>query len=52
MMPAQVVDAIYEAYWNRECVSGNLYSGTLANGMQIDMWLDRLGRIKTAYPVY
>jgi hypothetical protein len=50
--PKQVVDAISNAYMVRGNVSGNLYSGTLANGMEILMRIDSAGKIITAYPVY
>ncbi len=50
--PRQVVDAIDEAYWNRIHLGNNLYVGTLSNGMEIEMRLDKLGRILTAYPTY
>ena len=50
--PKQVVKAISDAYMTRVKVGGNLYRGALKNGMKIEMRLDSLGRIVTAYPVY
>ena len=51
MSPQEVVDAINEAYENREHLSGDLYAGLAENGMEIDMYLYDDGKISTAYPV-
>ena len=51
MSPQEVVDAINEAYKNRELISGNLYAGLTKDGMEIDMALTDDGKIITAYPI-
>ncbi|MBR2802530.1 MAG: EndoU domain-containing protein [Erysipelotrichaceae bacterium] len=52
MSPQEVVDAINQAYENREKLSGDLYAGLTDEGIEIDMALDNKGRIITAYPIY
>ena len=50
---AQVKSAILEAYKNRQVEKfPGVYIGTTAQGMQIEMWVDKQGKIMTAYPVY
>lgn len=52
--PYQVVDAINEAYINREFVPGtiNTYIGEISNGMQIEMYIDsRTNKIISAFPL-
>ena len=49
--PQQVVDAINEAFSNKTLKNGNLYQGTLSNGMNIRMAVIN-GKITTAYPIY
>ena len=49
--PQQVIDAINEAYENRELISGALYAGLSEEGIEIDMALDEEEKIITAYPV-
>ncbi len=51
MTPQEVVDAINEAYDNRESLGGDLYAGLTESGMEIDMYIGDDGRISTAYPV-
>nr|WP_245335140.1 EndoU domain-containing protein [Streptococcus oricebi] len=52
MSPQEVVDVINEAYNNREYIEGtrNTYSGTAKNGIKIDMFLDKNGKIISAFP--
>ena len=52
MSPQQVVDAINEAYVNRVYIRGNTYSGLTSSGMEIEMFLDKAGKIISAYPIY
>ena len=52
MSPQQVVDSINEAYQNRVYIRGNTYSGLTSRGMEIEMFLDKNGKIISAYPVY
>ncbi|MBQ1382725.1 MAG: EndoU domain-containing protein [Solobacterium sp.] len=51
MSPQEVVDAINQAYANRQKVRGTLYAGLSDEGMEIDMALDDDGLVITAYPV-
>ena len=50
--PQQVVNAINEAYANRSFVTGsfNEYSGRTSNGMSITMYLNKNGKIVSAFP--
>lgn len=48
----QVVDAINEAYKSKSHARGNIYTGTTKDGLQINIALDKDGKILTAYPVY
>ena len=52
MSPQQVIDAINEAYANREFVQGtkNTYKGTSRSGMEIMMFIDKNGKIISAFP--
>ncbi|WP_213523402.1 EndoU domain-containing protein [Paenibacillus sp. J31TS4] len=50
MEPQQIVDAVNEAFANRTHVTGNVYTGTSADGLPIQMYLDRSGRIISAFP--
>ena len=50
----EVVDAINEAFTNREFVQGtrNTYIGELKNGMQIEMYIDNVkNKIISAFPI-
>ncbi|TXL64402.1 hypothetical protein FHP05_08740 [Cerasibacillus terrae] len=48
----EVVDAIHEAYENREYISGNTYEGLTSAGMIVRMYFDQEERIISAFPVY
>ncbi|MGG5460157.1 EndoU domain-containing protein [Clostridium sp. B9] len=53
--PQQVVDAINEAYKDKEFVKGskNTYVGETKDGMEISMYInDKTGKIISAFPVY
>jgi len=50
--PQQIADAINEAYNARVFVMGNTYTSILSNGMEIRMFLDKFGKIVSAFPVY
>ncbi|MGL5870187.1 EndoU domain-containing protein [Clostridium chrysemydis] len=53
--PQQVVDAINEAYNDRQYVKGSkdTYMGETKEGMQISMYLDqKTGKIISAFPMY
>ena len=51
--PAQVEKAILEAYENRQPTpQSHVFTGFSAEGVQIEMWLDRKGQLMTAYPRY
>uniref|UniRef100_A0A7U3YGC7 Bacterial EndoU nuclease domain-containing protein n=1 Tax=Geobacillus sp. (strain Y4.1MC1) TaxID=581103 RepID=A0A7U3YGC7_GEOS0 len=47
-----VLNAIKEAYENKTQLRGNKYIGTTSSGMRIEMYLDSMGKIITAYPKY
>ena len=49
--PQEVIDAINEAYANKEKLRGDLYAGLTEKGIEIDMALDKNGLIVTAYPI-
>ena len=50
--PQQVVNSINQAYANREFVQGtrNTYKGTSSNGVSIYMYINRNGKIISAFP--
>lgn len=51
--PQEVVDAINEAFYNKQLIPGTKYSymGELSSGMQIEMYLDsKTGKIISAFP--
>ena len=52
MSPQEVVDAINEAYYKRVKVTNtrNTYRGTSNSGLQIDMFIDKDGKIISAFP--
>ncbi len=50
--PQEIVDAINEAYDSKKYIVGNTYSGTTNNGITIEMYLDKKGKIISAYPIY
>ena len=50
MSPQQVIDAINEAYANRVFIRGNTYEGTSRSGMEIMMFIDKNGKIISAFP--
>ena len=52
MSPQQVVDAINEAYKNRVYIRGNKYLGVTSSGVEIEMFLDKGGKIISAYPIF
>ncbi|MFR8427755.1 MAG: EndoU domain-containing protein [Roseburia inulinivorans] len=52
MSPQEVIGSINEAYRNRAYIRGNTYSGLTSSGMEIEMFLDKNGKIISAYPVY
>lgn len=47
-----VVDAIHEAYENREFIQGNTYEGLTEEGIIIQMYLNNNEQIISAFPVY
>ena len=49
--PQDVIDAINEAYENKEKIGDDLYAGLTSEGIEIDMALTNKGKIITAYPV-
>lgn len=49
--PQQVVDAINEAFTNKEVVKNNVYRGITSQGMEIEFVL-RNDKIISAYPLY
>ena len=52
MSPQEVIGSINEDYRNRVYIRGNTYSGLTSSGMEIEMFLDKNGKIISAYPVY
>lgn len=48
----QVVDTINEAYNNRKLQSGNVYNGTTASGITVQMYLTENNKIISAFPLY
>lgn len=48
----QVVDAINEAYDDRNFMTGNTYEGFTSEGVLISMYLDQNDRIISAFPIY
>lgn len=52
LSPQEVIDAITEAYNNREHVSGNTYEGVSDSGIVIDMYLTDDDKIISAFPIY
>lgn len=49
--PQQVIDAVNEAFYNKEVVKNNIYRGTTSMGMEIEFIL-RNDKIISAYPIY
>jgi Uncharacterized conserved protein len=47
-----VTNSINLAFENKVLIKGNTYSGKLENGMEIRMYLDKNGKIISAFPVY
>lgn len=47
-----VVDAIIEAYENKEFIQGNTYEGLTDEGIVIQMYLNKQEKIISAFPVY
>jgi hypothetical protein len=47
----QVIDAVNEAFKNRYVINGNVYKGTTSKGICIEMYLDDMGKIKSAFPL-
>ena len=52
MSQQEVIGSINKAYRNRVYIRGNTYSGLTSSGMEIEMFLDKNGKIISAYPVY
>ena len=50
MSPQEVVDTINEAYASKSFVKGNTYLGQATNGIVIEMYLDKAGKIISAFP--
>src|SRR5690625_736830 len=48
----QVVDAINEAYEDRNFMTGNTYEGFTSEGVLISMYLDQNDKIISAFPIY
>ncbi|MFT8316914.1 MAG: T7SS effector LXG polymorphic toxin [Sporolactobacillus sp.] len=48
----KVTNSINEAFENKVLIKGNTYSGKLKNGMEINMYIDKSGKIISAFPVY
>ncbi|MDF2909377.1 MAG: hypothetical protein K0Q56_257 [Sporolactobacillus laevolacticus] len=48
----KVIDSINIAFDNKVLIKGNTYSGKLKNGMEISMYIDKNGKIISAFPVY
>lgn len=51
MSPQEVVDAIVEAYENKQLVRSNIYMGSSQGGIDIEMYLTDDGKIISAFPV-
>ena len=51
MSPQDVIDAINQAYENKVQIEDSLYAGLTDDGMEIDMAINKKGKITTAYPV-
>lgn len=47
-----VIDAINEAYGEREWLTGNTYAGMTEEGIVVHMYLDNQDKIISAFPVY
>ncbi|WP_392388073.1 hypothetical protein [Bacillus toyonensis] len=45
------MEAIHEAYSDKRCIGGRLYSGKTSQGMEIRFVLIN-GKIITVYPIY
>ena len=52
MSRQEVIGRINEPSRNRVYIRGNTYSGLTSSGMEIEMFLDKNGKIISAYPVY
>ncbi len=52
MSPQEVIDAINEAYEDREHYTGNVYAGESDGGILIEMYLTDDDKIISAFPVY
>ncbi|YCA45491.1 EndoU domain-containing protein [Bacillus sp. JZ8] len=52
MSPQQIVDSINEAYNNKSFVEGtrNTYTGKTSTGIEINMYLNKQGKIISAFP--
>ncbi|WP_282804568.1 minor capsid protein [Clostridium tetani] len=51
MTPQQIVNSINEAYLTIELYKGEMMKGTAKNGLNIGMYLDKDGKISTAFPL-
>ena len=49
--PEEVADAIEEAYNNRVWDRKNVYVSTISSGITIEIYLDSMNRIISAYPL-
>ena len=50
--PQKVIDSINEAFANKTLIGNDTYTGFTADGMNIMMYLDSSGQIKSAFPIY
>lgn len=50
--PQEIINAINEAYGNKQLISGNKFSGISAEGIEIQMYIDSFGNIISAFPIY
>ncbi|MFA0814257.1 MAG: EndoU domain-containing protein [Anaerofustis sp.] len=50
--PQQVIDAINEAYIGKKHIIGDLYTAKISKGITIEMFIDKNGKITSAYPKY
>ncbi|EGT8066147.1 EndoU domain-containing protein, partial [Listeria monocytogenes] len=48
----KIVDEINFAFSNKSHVESNIYVGVASNGMKIQMYLDKEGKIISAFPIY
>lgn len=51
LSPQQVVDAINEAYANKQLIRSNIFVGSSQSGIDIEMYLTEDGKIISAFPI-